>query len=87
MTSETMDRLYLEYSFLTQARTEREISLAARNGDLIRRLEAAEAKFLTSDTEKLRSLRGELATIVEKGARANRGQMVKWVKKAREASK
>ena len=87
MITETMDRIYLEYSMLTQVRTEREISLEARNGDLVKRLEAAEAKFVTSDTEKLRILRAELASIVEKGARANRGQVVKWVRLARETSK
>ncbi len=86
-TFETMDRAYLEYSQITGARTGREIALQARVDELVNRLEDAEAKFVTSDTEKLRILRADLATIVERGARANRGQVVKWVKAAREASK
>lgn len=87
MITETLDRAYLEYSLLTQARTEREIALQAQVVDLACRLEVEEASRPASDTEKLRILRAELATIIERGARANRGQVVKWVKAAREASK
>lgn len=87
MITETMDRLYLEISQFTGARTGREIALQARVDELVGRLETTEAKFVTSDSEKLRKLREELSTIAERGARANRGQVVKWLKAAREASK
>ncbi len=87
MITETLDRLYLEISQFTKARTRREIALEARVDELVERLEASESKIVSSDTEKLRALRAELATIIERGARANRGQIVKWVKIAREAAK
>lgn len=81
-----MDRIYLEYSMITQERTERELSLQARNGELMKRLETAQAAIHTSDTEKLKALRDELARIVETGKRANRGQILSWIKKARAGS-
>ena len=87
MITETMDRLYLEISQFTSARTGREIALQARVDELVGRLETAEAKMASSDTEKLRCLRGDLAEIIESGMRVNRRQIIKWVKVAREASK
>ena len=84
--TETLDKLYLEWSQFTEARTEREIARQERIDELIERLEKAEALLKTSDTEKLRTLRLDLARIAEKGKQANRGQLLKWVKIARTAS-
>jgi len=40
-----------------------------------------------TDSVKLRVLRDELARIVQSGKKTNRGQIISWVRKAREASR
>ncbi len=86
-TTETLDRFYLEWSQFTRAKTCRELALEARVKELVERLSASEAKILVSDTVKLRALRDELARIVQSGKKTNRGQLVSWVRKAREAAR
>lgn len=86
-TTETMDRLYLEISQFTSAKTCRELALEARVEELAERLSAAEAKIIVSDTVKLRVLRDELARIVQSGKKTNRGQLVSWIRKAREGAR
>ena len=86
MRTDAIDALFAELDPVRTVPTEREQSQQVRIEELISRLERAEARIKTSDTVKLKKLRADLATIAEKGKQANRGQLVKWVRKAREES-
>lgn len=86
MKTSLIDALFSELDSIRTVPTECEQSQAARIDELTQRCESLERQIVTSDTVKLKKLRAELATVVMKGKQANRGQLVKWVRKAREDS-
>ena len=87
MMTETMDRLYLDLSQFTTVKTDQVLALEARVEELTGRLSASEARMAMSDTVKLRVLRDELARIVQSGKKTNRGQIISWIRKAREGAR
>ncbi len=82
MELETINKLFLELSQFSTARTEREIAWERRVTELMGRLEDQEGRIDNSDTEKLRRLRMTLTEIADKAPRINSGDLVKRLRRA-----